>query len=98
MKLCIQSITYELVSLCYFVFKGIHITEEFKGIANAVKVVQDVSVVYDDPPSKREYATDILHRNLVVLCEFLEGLYCICTCCLSFFINYISEKIASQSG
>ena len=58
-----------------FIFQGIQVTEEFKGLANAVKVVQDVTVAYKDPPSKRDWVTDVLTRNLVVLCEFLEGLY-----------------------
>lgn len=58
--------------LTHIDIEGMHVTEEFRGLANAIKVVQDVSVFYNDPPSKRELATDILTRNLVVLCEFLE--------------------------
>ena len=70
---------YQFKVVSYFckhsiIFQGIQVTEEFKGLANAVKVVQDVTVAYKDPPSKRDWVTDVLTRNLVVLCEFLEGL------------------------
>jgi hypothetical protein len=56
-----------------FLFQGVDVSKDFKALSSALQAVHNITVIYCEPPSKREVTKDILTKNLKLLCEFMEG-------------------------